>query len=130
MKNACTLAVALAIAVGNLGCFSLQHQLPPNAYFGKLPKGAKAEGVPFEGKAFKNWGLAGLVPYTRWGSPDLLSAQPAVRDAKEIQIREIETVFSPFDVAISIVPGMFYGYYVWATRTIRISGEAQAASPK
>ncbi len=128
MKLARTLGAALAIAAGNTGCFSLQHHLPPNAYFGTLPGAADAEGVAFEGEAFKSWTLAGLVPYSRWDSSDLLAAQAAT-DAQNLRIREIETVFSPLDIVISLVPGTAVGvYYVWATRTVRVSGEVQEAS--
>ena len=125
MRIARTLLVAVAAAIGNLGCFSLQHHLPSNAYFGTLPDGADPGGVAFEGEAFKSWTLAGLVPYSGWDSSDLLAAQ-AASDAQAIRIREIETVFSPLDVVISIAPGTAAGvYYVWATRTIRVSGEVQ-----
>jgi hypothetical protein len=128
MKIARTLGMALAC--GSLGCFSLEHRLPPHAYFGQLPYGPYADGVEFEGEAFKSWTLAGLVPYTDWGSSDLLAAQ-AVTDAQIIWIREIETVFSPLDVVLSIAPGTTTGvYYVWTTRTIRVSGEVQAANGK
>lgn len=127
MRVARTLLVAVALAVCSLGCFTLQHQLPPNAYFGQLP-GVAADGVAFEGEGLKSWTLAGLVPYSRWDSSDLLAPQ-AVSDAQALRIREIETVFSPLDVVISLVPGTAVGiYYVWATRTVRVSGEVQGAS--
>ena len=129
--SARTRLLALAIAIGSAGCFSLQHELPPNAYFGTLPRGATGgTGVTFDDQTFKNWALAGLLPYTSWSTSQLLAEQPAVRDAKSIQIREIETVFSPFDVAVSIVPGAFYGYYVWATRTVHVTGIAQPGASK
>jgi hypothetical protein len=128
MKVARTLLTALAVASGSLGCFSLHHQLPPNAYFGTLPDGANEDGVAFESDGFKSWTLAGLMPYSRWDSSDLLAVQVA-SDAQAIRIREIETVFSPLDVVISVVPGTAVGlYYVWATRTIRVSGEVQGSA--
>lgn len=128
MRIARAMLVSLAVAGGNLGCFSLDHQLPPNAYFGTLPDGADEDGVAFESDGFKSWTLAGLMPYSRWDSSDLLAVQ-AASDAQAIRIREIETVFSPLDVVISVVPGTAVGlYYVWATRTIRVSGEVQGTS--
>jgi hypothetical protein len=120
----------LAIALGSMGCFSLQHELPANAYFGTLPGGAAPPGIPFDRTARKNWALSGLIPYSRWSTSDLLAAEPSVPTAGSVQIREIETVFAPFDVAITIFPGSFYGYYFWATRTIHVSGVAQAAERK
>ena len=130
MKTALTRVVALALAGAGPGCFSLQHQLPPNAYFGELPDGAAAGGVAFEAEAFKSWALAGMLPYGDWDSADLLAAQ-TVSDAQTVRIREIETVFSPLDVVVSIVPGTAAGlYYVWATRTIRVSGEVRAPSSR
>jgi hypothetical protein len=129
--NARTIVLALALTLAAAGCFSVQHRLPPNAYFGTLPKGAAVDaGVPFDDQTFKNWALAGLVPYSGWTSSDLLATQPGVGSAKAIQIRQIETIFSPLDVVISIVPGAFYGYYVWAPRTIHVAGAVQSEARK
>jgi hypothetical protein len=70
------------------------------------------------------------MPYDDWGSADLLAVQ-AASDAHIIRIDEIETVFAPLDVVISLVPGTVAGvYYVWATRTIRIAGEVQGPASK
>jgi hypothetical protein len=126
-----SMTLALAVALGATGCFSVQHTLPPNAYFGTLPRGASAEGgTPFEAQAHKNWGLAGLLPYSRWATPDLLAAQANLSNGKSVQIREIETIFDPFDVFISIVPGAFYGYYIWAPRSIHIVGVERPAETR
>jgi hypothetical protein len=131
MRIARTLGVGLALASASLGCFSVQHELPPNAYFGRLPYVVATEDVAFEGEAFKSWALAGLMPYSDWGSSELLATQ-AVSDAQALRIGEIQTVFAPLDVVISIVPGTAAGlyYYAWATRTIRVSGDVQVASSK
>ena len=132
--HARTWTLALAVALGSTGCFSLQHTLPPNAYFGTLPKGAagaSAEpGQPFDGWARKNWALAGLLPYSGWGTPNLLAVQPGLREAKSVQIRMIETTFTRFDAIVSIFPGMAYGYYVWAPRSIHVVGLERPAESK
>ena len=130
-----TFALALAVALGSAGCFSVQHNLPPNAYFGTLPKGASASaaaepGIPFDTQARKNWALAGLFPYSGWGTPDLLAAQPNLGNGKLVQVRKIETIFDPVDVFVSIIPGAFYGYYLWAPRSIHIVGMEQPAETK
>jgi hypothetical protein len=131
MRLACTLGVGLALASGTLGCFSVRHELPPSAYFGRLPYVVETEDVAFEADAFKSWALAGMMPYGDWGSSELLAVQ-VVSDAQTLRIGEIQTVFSPLDIVISIVPGTAAGlyYYAWATRTIRVSGDVQVASSK
>jgi hypothetical protein len=125
-----TTALALALALGSLGCFSVRHELPANAYFGRLPKGAAAPGIPFETQVHKNWALSGLLPYSRWSTSDLLAAQPGVPTAGSVQIREIETIFDPWDVFVTVIPGAFYGYYVYAPRSLHVSGVAQSADRK
>jgi hypothetical protein len=130
VKTARTWATLLAIACVDLGCFSLEHRLPPNAYFGRPPYGLYAEGVGFEADASKSWALGGMLPYSDWSSAELLSAQGADA-ARTVSLREIETVFSPLDVVLQIVPGTAAGvYYVWATRTIRVSGEMRGAEKR
>jgi hypothetical protein len=122
-----TAALTVSIALGTAGCFSVNHELPANAYFGTLPSGGAPPGIPFDRAARKNWALSGLLPYSRWDTSDLLASEPSVPTAGSVQIRMIETIFDPIDVFVTIVPGAFYGYYIWAPRTIHVSGVAQAA---
>ena len=110
----------LLLALLASGCFTMRHELPPGAHFGRRPDASA--GTPFERAASKNYALAGLIPYSDFNASQLLGTPPA----QPLELREIETVFSPFDVAVSIVPGLFYGYYVWAPRTVRVSGRAEA----
>lgn len=117
------IAIVLTL-VGAAGCFSVNHQLPENAYFGTLPTRQPTGTVPFQTESMKNWALAGLLPYSPWTTSDVLARQLGPSATQQVQIRSIETVFAPLDVLVSIVPGAFYGYYVWAPRTIRVSGSA------
>ncbi len=121
--------IAFVLAcIGATGCFSVNHSLPENAYFGTLPARQPADGVPFETESMKNWALAGLLPYSGWTTSDVVARQLGPSANPPVQIRSIETVFSPLDVLISIVPGAFYGYYIWAPRTIRVSGSVAGSA--
>jgi hypothetical protein len=120
MRNARSLTLLLGLLAS--GCFTMRHELPAGSHFGRRPDAAASAGAPFERAASKNYALAGLVPYSDFSASDLLEpAQPS------LELREIETVFSPYDVAVSIVPGLLYGYYVWAPRTVRVRGSAARA---
>jgi hypothetical protein len=103
------------------GCFSVSHKLPPHAYFGKLPAAAGETSSGFERSAMKNWLLAGLVPWSRFSSDDLLaeSASGVVR----YENLAVETEFNWIDTVAWVVPGQFYGYYVWAPRHITVTGD-------
>ena len=113
---------AVAIAALCTGCFTVQHELPPRSYFGTLPVAAseiRSPSKPFDLEASKNWFLAGLVAYTDFGVKDLT---PEADESVRFEGVEVETRFSEFDVFISIIPGLAYGYYIWAPRTVRIKG--------
>ncbi|MFQ5514696.1 MAG: hypothetical protein ACE5FG_09675 [Myxococcota bacterium] len=115
-----TLVPVLALALLTSGClFTVKHELPPNVYFGKLPHSSGERRKNFEDKGMKNWLLAGLVPYSGWGSKDLLPKRPSV---DRIENLSIETRFSALDTLIWVVPGFFYGYYIWAPRSIYVTG--------
>jgi hypothetical protein len=121
-------AAALALALSLSACFHVQHELPSGTFFGTLPRMEEAPGAPFEQAAMKNWFLAGLFAYTSFDAGDLI--QPP-EPGRYVKLEQIETVFSPWDVVISVVPGYFYGYYVFAPRTMRVRGqvvETRAAS--
>ena len=64
-------------AVLSTGCFSVKHRLPPHAYFGTLPAAPGEHASHFERSAMKNWLLAGLVPWSRFSSDDLLAESGA-----------------------------------------------------
>ena len=118
-------AAALAALVLPLGaCFHISHDLPQGAYFGTLPQGERLQGSPYDQWSMKNWALAGLVPYTSFNAGNMI---PAPMAGQYVKISSIETVFTALDVGISIVPGYFYGYYVWAPRSIKV--RAQMAEP-
>jgi len=115
----CALVALCAFAAP--GCFSVSHKLPPHAYFGKLPVAAGEASSEFERSAMKNWLLAGLIPWSRYSSDDLLaeSASGVLR----YQNLEVKTEFNWIDTIAWIVPGQFYGYYVWAPRHITVTGD-------
>jgi hypothetical protein len=113
----CALGFALA------GCFTVKHRLPPHSYFGKLPSTSGETVQTFSDSAMKNWLLAGLVPWSSFSSDDLLAEQGGA-GALRYQALEVETRFDALDTLIWIVPGQFYGYYVWAPRHITVSGQA------
>ncbi len=117
-------AASLAFALA--GCFTVRHQLPPHSYFGKLPSSGGETVQHFHDSAMKNWLLAGLIPWSGYATDDLLAEQGRVGPLR-YQDLEVETKFTALDTLIWIVPGQFYGYYVWAPRHITVTGEAVRA---
>lgn len=115
------IAVVGVCAFAFTGCFSVSHKLPPHAYFGTLPKAPTETSTSFERSAMKNWLLAGLIPWSRYSSDDLLeeSASGVVR----YENLQVKTEFNWIDTVAWIVPGQFYGYYVWAPRHITVKGD-------
>ena len=111
--------LTLSAALLTTGCFTMEHRLPPHTYFGALPAQPGEQSLPFRQEAMKNYWLSGLFPWTRWSSNALLTP---LADGDRIEDLQMETRFSPLDVAISIFPGLVYGYYVWAPRSIGVSG--------
>ena len=107
-----TLATALTVALS--GCFTMTHTFPPNTQFGHRPDGSvSVEKVGDKG--MKNYLLSGLLPYTSFGTKDLAKDPGPGRRLADV---EIETQFNWFDFVVSIVPGLYYGYYVWAPRHV------------
>ena len=117
-----TLHVALAcvLALAATACFSVDHKLPPHAYFGTLPASGSETHVRFERSAMKNWLLAGLVPWSSFSSDDLLAQNGPVLRYENL---EVDAEFNAIDTILWIVPGQFYGYYVWAPRHITVKGD-------
>jgi hypothetical protein len=113
--------IALSLALlASPGCmFRVRHELPPNAYFGRLPAAADERVTSFEDHGMKNWALAGLVPYSSWSTDDLLARQ---RGTTRIENLSVQTEFSTVDTIVWVVPGFAYGYYLWAPRTITVRG--------
>lgn len=119
-----SVVVTALFAIAATGCFSVSHKLPPHAYFGKLPTQTAAgeTRAGFERSAMKNWLIAGLIPWSSFSSDDLLEqGAPGVLRYEDL---EVTTQFTALDTLIWIVPGQFYGYYVWAPRHITVKGEA------
>jgi hypothetical protein len=101
------------------GClFYMNHELPPNTTFGgHVEKGARAQ--PSESSKLKPYLLAGLLPYPFFPTKDML-APP--RRGQHLANVEIETQFNWFDTIVWVVPGFFYGYYVFAPRHATVRG--------
>ena len=113
------LALSLAL-LSAPGCmFRVRHELPPNAYFGRLPASADERVTSFEEHGMKNWALAGLVPYSSFSTDDLL---PHDRATARIENLDVQTQFSTVDTIVWVIPGFAYGYYLWAPRTITVRG--------
>jgi hypothetical protein len=114
-----SLVVALALLAATGCMFRVRHELPPNAYFGRMPARANERVWSFENHGMKNWALAGLVPYSSWSTDDLLPHDPKVTRLENLTV---QTQFSTWDTVVWVVPGFAYGYYLWAPRTITVRG--------
>jgi hypothetical protein len=112
-------ALGIALALGTSACFTVEHRLPPHAYFGRLPAQRGERAREFDRQAMKNWYLAGLGAWSRFSMDDL---EPTGDGVRRIEALELETRFAPRDVLVWVIPGQFYGYYFWAPRTLRIRG--------
>jgi hypothetical protein len=101
--------------------FTVRHELPPNAYFGHLPNTPAERSERFDDHGMKNWALAGLLPYSGWSSKELLEKHDQ-GSINRIEDLAIETRFGTIDTIVWVVPGFFYGYYLWAPRTVEVTG--------
>jgi hypothetical protein len=114
-------AATLVLASGCM--FQMNHRFPPNTIFGGASaatggagRGANAPTLTsFQDSRMKNYLLAGLVPYTGFGTKNLAAAPNA---GQRLAVSEVETTFNALDTLIWVVPGFFYGYYVWAPRHV------------
>ena len=111
--------VAAALALPLSGClFYMNHELPPNTTFGgRVETGAHVQHA--ESSKLKPYLLAGLLPYPFFPTKDMLKAPP---QGKHLANVAIETQFNWFDTIIWVVPGFFYGYYVFAPRHAKVTG--------
>jgi len=117
-----TTLLALVCASLTTGClFNVRHEIPPNAYFGQLPDQPADRVEEFSDSGMKNWALAGFVPYSSWSSRNMLEDDES-GSSERVEDLAIETRFGTLDTIIWVVPGFFYGYYIWATRTVKVSG--------
>jgi hypothetical protein len=121
-RAACAAALALALT----GCFTMNHTFPPNTQFGRRPEGAV--GIrPQADKAMKNYMLSGLFPWSRFGTKDMAKDPGPGRQLADV---EVETQFNWLDIVIWIVPGQYYGYYVWAPRHVGYKGVVVENAPE
>jgi hypothetical protein len=117
MKRTAASLLCLALASGCM--HKVKHELPPNAYFGHVPAHAAEQVSSFAADGMKNWWLAGLVPYTSWNSANLIPQDKGVARVENLMV---QTQFSTIDTIVWVIPGFAYGYYVWAPRTVTVSG--------
>jgi hypothetical protein len=108
------IAAATTVAIMLSGCFTMTHTFPPNTQFGHRPPGSVSV-AKVEDSGMKNYLLSGLLPYTSFGTKDLAEDPGPGRQLADVKI---ETQFNWFDFIVSIVPGLYYGYYVWAPRHV------------
>lgn len=114
-----TLLVAL-VSFQLSGClFYMNHELPPNTTFGGRPTGGERTQHAEQSK-LKPYLLAGLLPYPGFSTKNLL--QPPHRGQHLANV-EIETQFNWFDTFVWVIPGFFYGYYVFAPRHATVRGD-------
>ena len=111
--------LALLLSTQLTGClFYMNHELPPNTVFGgPVEKNVKVQHA--EESLFKPYLLAGLLPYPFFPTKDVLKAPPKGTHLTNVSI---ETQFNWFDTVVWVVPGFFYGYYVFAPRHATVSG--------
>jgi len=111
-------AVVAALSLALSACFTMNHTFPPNTHFGHRPEGVVSVRAAGD-KGMKNYLLSGLFAYTSFGTKDLAEDPGPGRQLADV---EIETQFNWFDFVVSIVPGLYYGYYVWAPRHVGFEG--------
>jgi len=112
------ISFALTLVLSLSGCFSIKHHnLPMDAYFNQEDPG-NAKVSHFESTRMKNFLISGLFPYSRFGVKDMVDVQPG----RKISGLQVQTQFNAFDVFVTIIPGMAYGYYIWAPRHVSASG--------
>lgn len=113
-----SLVAALLLALANSACFTMKHhEIPMDAYFNHEDAG-NAKASAFEDTRMKNYLISGLFPYSRFGVKDIVEAQPG----RKITGLEVQTQFNALDVFVTIIPGIAYGYYIWAPRHISVKG--------
>ncbi len=132
MINRIRAALAVLLSVALSGCFTMTHTFPPNTQFGHRPDGSVSV-KHVEDYGMKNYLLSGFLPWTSFGTKNLAKDPGPGRELADV---EIMTRFNWFDFIISIVPGLYYGYYVWAPRHVYFEGtviehdaEVVAATP-
>lgn len=119
IRRGVTAAVVVLLAVPMSGClFQMSHRFPPGTEFGRRPVGFK-DVRKIDDNSMKNYILAGLLPYTSFGTKDEARLLPDER----LMDTEVQTSFNAFDTLIWVVPGFFYGYYLWAPRHVELKGE-------
>jgi hypothetical protein len=119
LRRSARLLLVAALSLQLSGClFHMTHELPPNTTFGGRTEPAKRV-QPAESSKLKPYLLAGLLPYPGFPTRNLL-APP--RRGQHLANVEIETSFNWFDTIVWVVPGFFYGYYVFAPRHATVRG--------
>jgi len=111
--------LALLLSTQLTGClFYMNHELPPNTVFGG-PRERGSTAHVAEKSKLKPYLLAGLLPYPFFPTKNML---PPPRSGQHLTNVEIETTFNAFDTFVWVIPGFFYGYYVFAPRHAKVRG--------
>lgn len=112
-------ALAALLLLPLAGCmFSMEHRFPEGTRFDRERDVRVVQRV--DDSRMKNYLLAGLLPWTRFGTKDI-AKQPG--DGRHLTGTEVETTFNALDTVIWVVPGFFYGYYVWAPRHVGVKAD-------
>jgi hypothetical protein len=112
-------ALLVLLALPLSGCmFAMEHKFPEGTRFDRERHVRVVRRV--EDSRMKNYLLAGLLPWTRFGTKDIAEEPGAGRHLSGTQV---ETTFNALDTVIWVVPGFFYGYYVWAPRHVGVSAD-------
>jgi hypothetical protein len=110
--------LAVLLSTQLTGClFYMNHELPPNTTFGG-PREPGSSVHAAEKSKLKPYLLAGLLPYPGFATRNLLPP----RSGQHLTNVEIETEFNAFDTFVWVIPGFFYGYYVFAPRHAKVRG--------
>lgn len=111
--------LAALLALPLAGCmFAMEHRFPEGTRFDQERDVRVVRRV--DDSAMKNYLLAGLLPWTHYGTKDLVG-EPG--PGRHLSSTSVETTFNALDTVIWIVPGFFYGYYVWAPRHVGVKAD-------
>lgn len=111
--------VAAFLPLPLAGCmFAMEHRFPEGTRFDRERDVRVVRHI--DESRMKNYLLAGLLPWTRFGTKDI-AKDPG--PGRHLAGTSVETTFNALDTVIWIVPGFFYGYYIWAPRHVGVTAE-------
>lgn len=113
----CCLAGWFVLPLG--GClYQMKHEFPDGTYFNRQRDATVTRKI--DDSQMKNYLLAGLAPWSDFGSKDLVDVSAHEEHLSGVKV---ETTFNVLDTIIWVVPGFAYGIYVWAPRHVGVKGD-------